>query len=220
VLLPPGYNPAQAYPLIVLLHGSGDSEQAFGKVVTELGREGVIYIAVRAPMPAMGTIVSMGRPSFTAWPFDRPEGSPESETARRDYVDWIFDAVADARKSYRIDGDRISIFGFSQGGGMAVTAALARPQLVRSVFSAAGSAVPATIATPQALLALKRAGVQFRLGHGAEDPVVPPATSEALARRLTEAGVLNEVRLFPGKHTITREEGAWARAWIDPLRRR
>jgi predicted esterase len=62
--------------------------------------------------------------------------------------------------------------------------------------------------------------VTFRLGHGTEDAVLPPEGSEALSRRLTEAGIVSEVRLFPGAHTITAEESAWARAWIDPLRRR
>jgi predicted esterase len=220
VLLPPGYDPARTYPLVVLLHGSGDNEQAFGKVVTLLGREGVIYLALRAPMPAMDSAIRLGQPSFSAWPFDRPENAPERTVARRDYVDWIFDAVADARKAYSIEGDRVSLYGFSQGGGMALTAAITRPDLVRTVFSEAGSAVPDALLTPQALQRVKDAGVVFRLGHGAEDTVVPPVTSETLAHRLNEAAVPNEVRLFPGAHTITREEGAWARAWVDPLRRR
>jgi len=220
VLLPPGYDPARAYPLVVLLHGSGDNEQAFGKVVTLLGRDGVIYLALRAPMPAMDVTARLGRPSFSAWPFDRPEGAPEWAVARRDYVDWIFDAVADARKAYKIEGDKVSLYGFSQGGGMAVTAALMRPDLVRSVFAEAGSPPPASALTPQALQRAKTAGVTFRLGHGTEDAVLPPAGSEALSRRLTEAGIASEARLFPGAHTITAEEGAWARAWIDPLRRR
>lgn len=218
VLLPPGYDPAQAYPLVVLLHGSGDNEQAFGKVVTLLGREGVIYLALRAPMPAMDVTARLGRPSFSAWPFDRPEGAPEWAVARRDYVDWIFGAVADARKAYKIEGDKVSLYGFSQGGGMAITAALMRPDLVRSVFAEAGSPPPASVLTPQALQRAKTAGVTFRLGHGTEDAVLPPAGSEALSRRLTAAGIASEVRLFPGAHTITAEEGAWARAWIDPLR--
>jgi predicted esterase len=220
VLLPPGYDPAQAYPMVVLLHGSGDNEQAFGKVVTLLGRDGVIYLALRAPMPAIDVTARLGRPSFSAWPFDRPEGSPEWAVARRDYVDWIFDAVADARKAYKVEGDKVSLYGFSQGGGMAIPAALMRPDLVRSAFAEAGSPPPEAALTPQALQQVKAAGVTFRFGHGTEDAVVPPAGSDALSRRLGEADIASEVRLFPGAHTITAEEGAWARAWIDPLRRR
>ena len=221
VVLPPDYETSnRRYPLVMLLHGSGDSEQLFARVSVAFGREGVIYAAPRAPFPAMNVIVQYKQPGFTAWPWDRPNPSPEAEQARRDYADWIFDVAADVARNYRVQDGKLSMYGFSQGGGMAVTCALLHPERVGQVFSEAGSAPPDSWFTPAALTALKNQRVQFTVVHGRDDRTHLPAVSTALDAKLRAGGVASDLRIVAGTHEITDEMVGFARAWVDKVRLR
>jgi hypothetical protein len=99
VILPPDYDKStRKYPVCVLLHGAGGNERQFGTVSTQLGRDGVIFIAIRAPFSNPDGTIALKSPSYSAWPSDPlPNDSPVLDIALRDYVDWIFDAVSDVQ---------------------------------------------------------------------------------------------------------------------------
>ena len=51
-MLPPDYESTEkAYPLVLILHGNGSSEAWHGRLADRAGRDGVIYVAPRAPYP-------------------------------------------------------------------------------------------------------------------------------------------------------------------------
>jgi hypothetical protein len=74
MLTPPGYdlpeNKNKRYPVVVVLHGSGDDELDASRIANQLGREGVIYVLPRAPY-AQGDVHASKADQdsgFTAWP--------------------------------------------------------------------------------------------------------------------------------------------------------
>jgi len=217
VILPPDYESSDAaYPICVLLHGSGSSEQSFGPIATQLGREGIIYVAVRAPYVSIDATIELRRPGFTAWPPDEvSEDSPLYSVPRVDYVDWIFDVVDAVRAQYRVRPGRVSLFGFSQGGGIAASAAALYPDRVRSLYSQSGSTPPDSFLTEERLAAIRDAGVAVWMVHGSEDTVVPLQDATALAERLTGAGVPVDFRVVPGGHEITSEMFGFAAEWLQ-----
>ena len=65
---PPDYDSSnRRYPIFVILHGNGSNETSRGQLADDFGREGVIYVAVRAPYPSGGS-AGRGQPGYTAWP--------------------------------------------------------------------------------------------------------------------------------------------------------
>jgi predicted esterase len=208
VLLPPDYDKSnRQYPICVLLHGNGDNESRFARLADSVGREGVIYIAVRAPYGSNGSA-----DSYTAWPPDHVDDNL-MPSIRNDYVNWIFNVVRAVQKEYRVGPRQVFIHGFSQGGQFALLSALLHPDLVKSVFVQSGSAAPASYFTPASLAAVKKAGVTVWISQGEQDTTVLPENSQKLATQLKNAGIPVTMRLLPGVHTITKEMVEFTKEW-------
>lgn len=103
------YEPNYAYPLIVWLHGSGDSERQLRKVMPLVSLRN--YVAV-APQGTMA--MSLTNPAATG---HRWVQSPE-QIAQAQHR--IFSAIATAQNRYSIRPDRIFLAGYECGGTMAL----------------------------------------------------------------------------------------------------
>lgn len=93
----------------------------------------------------------------------------------------------------------VVVLGFSQGGAMALEAALALP--VAAIISCSGYPHAGGLRPPDT----KHAAPSVLLLHGRHDPVVPAAALGQLQQDLQAAGVPVEALLFPGEHTIPAE---------------
>jgi len=219
VILPPDYDKStRKYPVCVLLHGAGGNERQFGTVSTQLGRDGVIFIAIRAPFSNPDGTIALKSPSYSAWPSDPiPNDSPVLDIALRDYVDWIFDAVSDVQKNYRAEEGKISLYGFSQGGRIALSAAAFYPERIKSYFASSGSVPPETVLTSERLQRMKQENVQVWMLHGREDQTVPVSAASALADRLKAASINVTFQIVTGGHEITDEMASVGKSWLDKV---
>lgn len=109
VYTPPGYEAGggQKYPVFYLLHGSGDSDEAW----TSVGRAGFILDNLIAAKKAKPMIVVM------------PAGHTNTPPANDDFArDFMTDIMPHAEKHYRVIADRAhrAIAGLSMGGGQAL----------------------------------------------------------------------------------------------------
>lgn len=217
VALPPDYENSEAsYPLCLVLHGSGSTELGHGRLADGLGREGVIYVAPRAPYPHAGVFMQTKKEGWTAWPSDRlEEGSRESGAVVAQYVDWIFACADDARKRYRVKGDRVFLLGHSQGAGFANACALLKPERVASYLAYAGF-LPDECKGEDRFAALARSGVMPYIVHSADDRVVPVGASRDVVDRFEAAGIVHSFKVFDaGGHAFSPAVLAFARSWID-----
>ncbi len=99
VLLPPDYDSTiRSYPACLILHGSGSTELAHGRLADAIGREGVIYVVPRALYPHGSVFTSTGELGYTAWPADDID-STDALYARPApmYAEWIMQCLDDAR---------------------------------------------------------------------------------------------------------------------------
>jgi predicted esterase len=216
VMLPPDYekSPGKTYPLVLILHGSGSNEIEHGRMVDDMGRDGVIYAAVRAPFPALAVVADLKKPAFTAWP---AEAGRSFEPARDLYIDWIFDVAEYVRQEFRVRPGKIYLWGHSQGGQFAKMSALLHPDRVASYFSQAGSNVNAEFATDARLAAMKNQGMEVWIAHGKDDRSVPASTSTAWADRLKAAGITPKLYIEDGDHSINMRMRMIARQWITEV---
>jgi enterochelin esterase-like enzyme len=109
VYAPPGYakDPARSYPVLYLLHGSGDDDSHW----TQLGRANVIADNLIADRKAGAMLIVM------------TDGLASLEAYERDLLDRVIPLV---ESEYRVKPDRESraIAGLSMGGGQALWAGL------------------------------------------------------------------------------------------------
>jgi phospholipase/carboxylesterase len=95
--------------------------------------------------------------------------------------------------------------GFSQGGGMALAAALERPGLVSTILAL--SSVP-----PRREGQAK--GLRVFLGHGTFDPLIPVQVGRATRDLLEKLGAAVTYREYPMGHMICADEIADARNFL------
>lgn len=202
--LPPGsaltLGPQLADRRLVLLHGWGaDADDLLDLGSALLGDEApeVSVIALRAPLPHPG---GFGRQWYDLC---LPEW-PQLPAARADLLSRL---QALARS---VPLERTALLGFSQGGAMAIDVGVGERLPLAGLVSCSGYPNPGW--EPQKPL------MPILLTHGTEDPVVPFAASEELARRLQEIGGSVQRVAFSGGHGIAPElfpaiEDFLARSW-------
>ena len=136
VYTPPGYEttPEKQYPVLYLLHGSGDTEDAW----TVVGRANVILDNAIAERRAEPMIVVM--------PYGHTPNAGEGNGATRNVAAFEADLIADVipfvERNYRVRVDAAdrAIVGLSMGGGQSLRIGLAHPELFAWIGAFSSSA--------------------------------------------------------------------------------
>jgi predicted esterase len=182
--LPEGFDEARAYPLVVMLHGAGSNHRlALRRVFGFTNAPGETDVEASRTFPAWPP-----RPFIVATPLGRGTMGYQG-VAERD----VLDVVADVRRRFRVDEDRMYLTGLSMGGGGALWLGLSRPDMWAAIAPVCPAPPPGTgDLLPNAL------NVPVHLFQGGADPVVPASGTRALGERLREAGAAVEYTEYPG----------------------
>ena len=195
--------------LLVLMHGVGSNEQDLFSLAPQIP-ERFHVISLRAPY-------RMG-PGSHAW-FDfsiEPGGArsynTEQEAASRALVARCIEA---ASTQLGIPPERIVVGGFSQGGIMALSLLLTRPELMHGavVWHSRLMAELLPLTAPHDALV----GRKLWLSHGTNDTVIPLANALAVRHHMDTLPVTVTYREFPGDHEIRPSELAATVAWLEGL---
>ncbi len=169
--VPTSYSPRRAAPLIIALHGLGGTEDAFfdsyGKKLPELAEaRGYIVAAPLGYRVDGGYGYGVGAPS--ADPLTRRAGTASEED--------VMQVLAQVKKLYTIDEDRVFLMGHSMGaiGTWKLAAKFPEPWAALGLFSGMGA--PATVDRFRQI-------PQFVV-HGDADPTVNVAGSRAMVAAL------------------------------------
>lgn len=180
------------HPLIVLLHGAGQSADELIPVFrSEADKRGLILLAPKSAGDTWDLIASAARFHGKAPKNgELPEFGPD--VARIDA------ALAAVFKQAAIDPKHIVLAGFSDGAGYALSLGLANPTLFHGVLAFA----------PGMMIAPGRVSLAQRLfiAHGRADRVIPIRVSrDGLAPALAAAGMTMQYRDFVGDHEVNRK---------------
>ncbi|RPJ73711.1 MAG: phospholipase [Acidobacteria bacterium] len=166
IYVPSAYGPEKKYPLVVSLHAANSNHRI--NLARVLGR-GAPDAIVAAPH-ARGT---MGY-----------QGIPETD---------VYDVLADVKRRYSVDDDRVYLTGPDMGGGGALWLGLTRPDLWAAV------APVCAIVPPEAEpLAPNALNLPVHLFHGDEDPLAPVESARGWHKRLLSLGAHAEYAEYPG----------------------
>ena len=130
--VPPSYDPAKAWPMVVGLHGSGSNHLLHRRRLFGLGNASgeQDYDAIRTDVafPDVGFVVLS--------PYGRGESAGYGGIAEGD----VLRAMDHVQKAYRIDPDRVHLTGLSMGGGGTWHIGLRYPDRFASITPVCGVA--------------------------------------------------------------------------------
>jgi phospholipase/carboxylesterase len=187
IFLPTDYQPGYAYPLVVLFHGTGGSEESVGRLAPRMSRRNYIAISLRGPQ-ALGKRPD-GREAF-AW-----EAADDSRIE-----DYLVSAVEQTRRMYHVHSERVYLAGICEGAEVAYRVGLGLADRIAGVIALNGQ-IPKTTGAPLFRMGAVR-DLPVLIGHGRDNEVIPYAAAQRDHRLLYAAGA--DVRLvgYATDHTI------------------
>ena len=185
-------------PPLLLLHGTGGDEHD----LIPLGRMLAPGAALLSPR---GKVLEGGMPRF----FRRlAEGVFDIEDLKQRAGN-LADFIQAAAAEYGFDGSKVVALGYSNGANIASAVMLLRPGVL-----AGGVLLRAMVPLePQPLPAI--AGTRVCISNGEQDPTIPAAETDRLARLLQRAGADVEVNWQPAGHQLMPADFAVAKTWLQ-----
>lgn len=201
--VPRDYDRARRWPLVLFLHGSGES-----------GTDGARQLA-QGLAPALFEAPGSW-PALVLFP-QKPESASEWEQ----HEAALLALVERTRRDWSVDPDRIYLTGMSQGGHGTWVLGARHPRLWAAlvpvcgyagarVGSDEGAPPPGAFDGSADELAAPLAGVPVWAFHGAADRIVPVAQSEAMVAALRAHGGAPKLTVYPDV-----DHGSWLRAYRE-----
>lgn len=171
--------PPQGWPIILLLHGYGDSHLNYLDEAKLWAKQGFVAVVVPGSVPTHG--------NYYQWSDDSVE--PTHEDLQAIVSSTLFDGV--------VDLNRVYLLGFSQGALHAMLVTEEHPDLYAGcVALSPGGSLISQLAWPS--LDPKKGTARFVLIHGDEEPHAPLV--KIWARECGKAKWMFESQTHPGGH--------------------
>ncbi len=194
VYVPRDYTPQRLWPLVVFLHGSGESGTDGQKHAIQGLGGNILWNADRWPC----IVLMPQKPDRTVlWP------------AHEGLVLALLERV---RSHYAIDPDRIALTGLSQGGHGTIWFGARHPGIWSAIAPVCGFVDSNRAKDDADALAAGLAGLPVWAFHGDADDVVPIAQTAKLIDAMKRAGASPPPKftIYPGVN-----HGSWDRAYAE-----
>jgi phospholipase/carboxylesterase len=196
---------AAADAAVLLMHGLGADGHDFESLVPELRLPASPSVRWIFPHAPVRPVTINGGFRMRAWydivALDR--SAAEDEAGIRESAEAI-GALVRRERERGMAADRIVLAGFSQGGAMALFAALRWPERLAGVVAL--STYMPLAATLPAEAHPANAAVPVFMAHGTFDPLVPLALGERSRDLLRSRGHDVEWHAYPMPHSVCAEE--------------
>lgn len=186
-----GQDPAQRWPLVLFLHGSGEN-----------GSD-----------PAM--VAATGLPELLSGDADYPfivvsPQAPENEVWWGTELDRVRALLDYIQANFAVDAQRVYLTGLSMGGFGAWAMIVRYPDRFAAVVPIAGGWNSENDSIPRNICAIK--DVPIWAFHGEQDDIVLPKKSQLMVDALRQCGSAVQFTLYPGAD----HRASWALAYADP----
>ncbi len=195
VRLPADYDPEKEYKLVVALHGRGADPAQF--LSTGLGSLPSGFVSV-APQGPYG--MPRGRDIGYGWWLRDPGETRVRDESRALTEEYVADITEHVRRMYPVS--EAYTLGFSQGGALAYTAALRRPDLFDGIVCFGGW-LDQDLLTDEQMIAAK--GLRVFIAHGWEDESIAFERAVEAKDTLEHRGYAVTFHPFDGGHEVPDE---------------
>ena len=202
---------------IIWLHGLGADGHDFEPIVPELRLPSSLPLRFVFPHAPVRPVTINGGMSMRAWydilSLDRD--GPVDEAGIRASGE-ILNALIRQERQRGVAADRIVVAGFSQGGAIALHAALRYPErlaglMALSTYLPLPESFDAEVISNDAAV---NGDIPLFMAHGSFDPVLPMQLGSHSARLLGESGFAVEWHDYPMAHAVCAEEIDHIRDWL------
>lgn len=194
--VPPDFDSHKKYPLVISLHDADSNHRINLRRVFGLGnRLGETDVQAARFLPRFRDV-----PFLVASPLARGTMGYQG-IAEKD----VYDVLADVKRKFPVDEDRVYLTGLSMGGGGALWLGLSRPDIWAAI-------APVCPAPPPGLELLAGNALNYpvKLFQGEMDPTVKAADTRAWYKRLLDSGVQAEYIEYRGVR-----HNSWDNAYRD-----
>jgi phospholipase/carboxylesterase len=214
VELETGPNPTGS---VIWLHGLGADGHDFEPIVPELRLPEELVLRFVFPHAPVRPVTLNGGMSMRAWYdiFSLDRDGPVDEEGIRASGEILNDLIQ-REQDRGIAADRIVVAGFSQGGAIALHAALRYPQRLAGLM-ALSTYLPLMSSFDAEVVHNEEAAnqdISILMAHGSFDPVLPMQMGTTSAELMTKAGFNIEWHDYPMAHAVCGEEIAHIRDWL------
>lgn len=202
---------------VIWLHGLGADGHDFEPIVAELGLPPSLALRFVFPHAPVRPVTINGGMAMRAW-YDilsLERDGPVDEAGIRDSAG-ILDRLIVCERERGIESKNIVVAGFSQGGAIAMHAALRFPERLAGLM-----ALSTYLPLPQSFgaevsdnPAAGNRDLPIFMAHGSFDPMLPMHLGQSSADLLRKAGFDVEWHDYPMAHAVCAEEIADIRAWL------
>jgi phospholipase/carboxylesterase len=195
--------------LLVLMHGVGSNElDLFGLAP---------YVPPQFHVLSLRAPFAMGPTSHAWFQFTvDADGTRHIHVAQEERSRaLVAQTVETASRKLGIAPERVVAGGFSQGGIMALSLLLTRPQSLRAAMVMHGRLLPEAL--PQQAPATAFEGKSLWISHGVHDNVIPLTSAQALRDHARQLPLQVDYHEFPGVHEIRPAELQAAMGWLERL---
>ncbi len=196
---PVHYEANYAYPLILWLHGPGDTEGQLKRIMPLVSLRNYVAAAICGTTTQSG---ASGKAGY-AWAQSQPHVALAEQRA--------FEAIEVAQEKYHVSSRRVFLAGFDCGGTMALRLAMSHPRRFAGAISLGGE-FPVG-GTPLAGLSEARQ-VPIFLACGRESQRYPSTIVCDNLKLLHSAGMNLTLREYPGGHEISQRMLTDMDRWI------
>ena len=200
-------------PLLVVLHGRGDTAANMAGMWNVLTDPKPILAVLEAPYPMLLT-GDKGARLGESWD-SLTQDEKIWERAAPKTTNYIVETIRAVQKKYATGG--VYVLGHSQGVSYAYRVALQEPDLVKGVIAMAGYLDPERLPVESFVRAADK--VNIFIGHGKKDPQIDPEVSRAAKAFLVEHGFRVVLDEFEGGHSMSVDIVRHAQAWMMALER-
>jgi phospholipase/carboxylesterase len=202
---------------IIWLHGLGADGHDFEPIVPELQLPPTLPLRFVFPHAPVRPVTINGGMSMRAWYdiFSLDRDGPVDEAGIRASSD-ILDALIRREIERGIPAARIVVAGFSQGGAIALHAALRYPEKLAGLM-ALSTYLPLSGSLDAEVVTNAKAAnrdIPIFMAHGSFDPVLPMQMGSESARLLSARDFQVEWHDYPMAHAVCAEEIAHIRDWL------
>ncbi len=198
---------------VIWLHGLGADGHDFEPIVPELVGKNWPAIRFVFPHAPVRAVTINGGARMRAWydikTLDR--AALGEAPGIRESIALITEIIGNFA-AQGIAAERIFVIGFSQGGALALSAALRFPEKLAGVVALSCYLPLAESLASEADPA--NASVPVFMAHGVQDPVVPMALGTMSAEILRARGLTVDWHQYPMPHSVCAEEIRDLRAWM------
>ena len=180
-------------PAFILMHGIGGNEKMLSYLSSQLPDDFLVFLLC-APYPLNTDSYSWFRVNFSdGIPVINFEDFEESRKKVIQFIEYI-------STQYEFGKQQIYLGGFSQGGEMAYSVGLTRPDLLKGIVVFSSRIAPEIQSITAADETLRR--LKIFIYHGANDPIIPVKLAQESVNYLQKTGLQPVYKETGDKHRI------------------